>query len=160
LGKGSCFEFRLPANEASAAVEVEVRSDVAPRARLEQSAGLAGLRILVAEDSADNVMLLRAFLKTEGVLLEVARNGAEAVEIAKAKDIDLVLMDVQMPVLDGLEATRRLRSGGFKKPIIALTANALKEQINESLVAGCDAHLSKPVSRGALLSALRAYRST
>lgn len=160
LGKGSCFEFQFPVNGTMAPLGPKDQSSPASTLLVgPPAASLEGLRVLLAEDSSDNVMLLRIYLGKEGVCLAVAHNGAEAVQMAEAEDFDLILMDIQMPVLDGLEATRQLRSHGFNKPIIALTAHALKEETEKSLAAGCDAHLAKPVSRHDLTMVLRAVKA-
>ena len=89
----------------------------------------------------------------------MAENGAEAIEALRIDHFNVVLMDLRMPVMDGLEATRRIRAGEAGRasigiPIIALTADAMGDQIRESLDAGMDAHLSKPISRSALVEAL------
>ncbi|GAB6043161.1 response regulator [Endothiovibrio diazotrophicus] len=114
------------------------------------------LRILLAEDDADNQVLIGAFLKPEGHRLVVVGDGREAVARFERETFDLVLMDVQMPHLDGYQATARIRrleqaAGRRRTPILALTAHALEEDRRRSLEAGCDGHLSKPVSRIRLL---------
>jgi CheY-like chemotaxis protein len=114
-----------------------------------------GIRILLAEDSADNEALMRAYLKRTGVQLEVARNGLQAVEMALEGDFDLILMDIQMPLMDGVQATRVLREKEYQKPIVALSAHALSEEINRSLEAGCQAYLTKPVTRAGLIEEIR-----
>ena len=128
------------------------------------SAGLAqalepGLRILVAEDNPENVILLRAYLDNRSLSLHFASNGAEAVEKRKKTNYDLVLMDVQMPMMDGYTATRAIRAweqsqGKAPVPIVALTAHALSGAAEESKQAGCDGHLSKPVERNDLVAAI------
>jgi CheY-like chemotaxis protein len=121
---------------------------------------LHGLRILMADDSADNRMLVRAFLsKTESELSE-ALDGREAVKRFTTENYDLVLMDIRMPVMDGLEATRAIRrweidTGAPRTPIIALTASALPDAVRECLDAGCDNHVGKPVKRATLIDAIR-----
>jgi len=120
------------------------------------------LRILLVDDNADNRLLVKAFLKKLPYELIEAENGEEAVESFKQSDFDLVLMDVQMPVMDGRSATRCIRewesvTGKPPTPVIALTAHAIKEEIDECLQAGCDAHLSKPVKKAALLEYIQKY---
>jgi len=122
----------------------------------------APLHILLADDSEDNVLLVRTYLKGSGYTLATAGNGQEAVERFVSGGFDLVLMDMQMPVLDGYEATRRIRQwersqGAAPKPILALTAYALEEEQEKSVRAGCTAHLSKPVRQAALLAAIRQH---
>jgi signal transduction histidine kinase len=120
------------------------------------------LRILLAEDSPDNRTLILAYLKQTPHSVEVAENGSIAVEKWKAERFDLVLMDVQMPVMDGYAATRAIREtertrGCPPVPIIALTAHARHEDVENSRAAGCTAHLTKPIKKPTLLSALAEY---
>jgi signal transduction histidine kinase/CheY-like chemotaxis protein len=122
----------------------------------------SGLSILMADDSEDNAMLIRAYLKQSPHRLDVAENGAAAVELFKRGNYDLVLMDVQMPIMDGYTATRLIRQWEREQdyppaPIIALTANALKEDEQRSLDAGCNGHLTKPIRKGMFLAALQHY---
>ncbi len=126
------------------------------------SADQSGLSILVADDSQDNVMLIRAYLKKTPHLLEIAENGAIAVERFKTGHFDLVFMDVQMPVMDGYTATRAIREWEREYdyppvPIIALTANALREDEQRSLNAGCTGHLTKPIRKGMFLAVVQQY---
>jgi len=122
------------------------------------------LRILVAEDSEDNVVLIRSFLKDSGCQLEIAANGEEAVSRFIEGGYDLVLMDMQMPVLDGYAATQQIRAwerehGSSPVPVLALTAYALPEEEERSIRAGCSAHLSKPIRQQTLLAAIRKHAS-
>ena len=118
-----------------------------------------GTRILLAEDNPENVILLRAYLDNRSLSLHFASNGAEALRKRKATNYNLVLMDVQMPVMDGYTATREIRAweqahGCKRVPIVALTAHALNGASAESLKAGCDGHLTKPVERSELVAAI------
>jgi CheY-like chemotaxis protein len=120
------------------------------------------LRILAAEDSPDNRLLVQLYLQGTSHSITFVEHGGEAVEQAAAADFDLVLMDLQMPVMDGLTATRKIRAmererGGRAVPILALSANARPQDIESSLAAGCNAHLSKPISKQRLLTALDQY---
>jgi len=117
------------------------------------------LRILLAEDARDNRILIRAYLKNSRARIDEAENGLIAVKKARAQTYDLVLMDIQMPVMDGLEAIRiirqRERQDGIQRvPIIALTASALEADVRRSLDAGADLHISKPVKKATLLAAI------
>lgn len=112
---------------------------------------LQGLRILVVEDTEDSFFLVKRHLDSRGAAVERASNGKEGIEKAFSGNPDIVLMDIQMPVLDGYEATMELRRGGFAKPIIALTAHAMKKEREKSLEAGCDAHLTKPLNPSELV---------
>lgn len=113
---------------------------------------LEGLSILVVDDAADNRTLISRFLLGAGAKVECAENGREGVDKASAAHYDLILMDIQMPVLDGYAATKELRNNGYERPIIALTAHALKEERERSLSAGCDDHLTKPIDRRTLIT--------
>ena len=138
-----------------------VPAEPAPKAALDAAPG-PPRRILLADDSADNVFLIQAFLKGSEYSVEVASDGAEAVAKVQAGGYDLVLMDIQMPVLDGHAATRAIRSWESENrrrplPVLALTAHALQSEVDKSLEAGCNAHLSKPIQRAALLAALSRF---
>lgn len=118
--------------------------------------------ILLVEDNTDNRLLIKAYLKGEPVDIDEAEHGAEAVAKFSDHRYDLILMDIQMPILDGHEATRAIRameqaSGRPPVPIIALTAHAIKEDMEKSLAAGCSAHLTKPIKKQTLLTALATY---
>jgi signal transduction histidine kinase/DNA-binding response OmpR family regulator len=121
------------------------------------------INILVAEDSPDNRFLLESYPRNGPYIITVAEDGAQAVEKFATGDFDIVLMDMQMPVMDGLAATRAIRA--FEQlhdlaptPIVALTANAMSQHANESYSAGCNAHVAKPISKRKLVETLHAYR--
>jgi PAS domain S-box-containing protein len=121
--------------------------------------GAEALRILLAEDSQDNVLLIQSYLKASGCRADVAGNGEIAFQTFIAGTYDVVLMDVQMPVMDGYSATRKIRqweaeTGVKPVPILALTAHALPEEVRKSLAAGCTAHLTKPIRKATLLGAI------
>jgi PAS domain S-box-containing protein len=106
---------------------------------------LQDMNVLLVEDVVDNQALMVHFLNFAGAHVDVANNGSEGVEKALSGNYDAVLMDIQMPVLDGYQATQQLREQGYETPIIALTAHAMAEERERSLQAGCNDHLSKPV---------------
>src|SRR5215467_512866 len=121
------------------------------------------LRILLVEDSPDNQVLIRSYLKSTSHSLDIADNGAIAFDKFKTGNYDLILMDMQMPVMNGYDATKVIRAWEREHnlpriQIIALTALALKEENTKILEAGCDAHMTKPIKRGTLLDVLQAYR--
>ncbi|MEQ8937683.1 MAG: response regulator, partial [Gammaproteobacteria bacterium] len=118
------------------------------------------LHILLVEDNPDNRMLIRAYLKKTDHILDEAENGEIALDRFMSKKYDMVFMDIQMPVMDGHEATKRIRAweqknNKEKTPIIALTAHAIKEEIDKCIASGCDSHLGKPVKKATLLEAIQ-----
>jgi CheY-like chemotaxis protein len=102
--------------------------------------------VLLAEDGRDNQTLICAFLRSLGLTYEVVGDGAAAVQAALAGDFDLVLMDIQMPVMDGVCATEVLRGAGYARPIVALTANIMAEDLQRYAEAGIDSTVGKPVN--------------
>lgn len=117
--------------------------------------------ILVAEDQPDNFTLVQAYISKHYDIIH-AENGAEAIEVIKheADRIDAILMDIKMPLIDGIEATSEIRKLDFKKPIIALTAYAYPEEKIIALNAGCDYYLTKPISQDTLLETLEMILTT
>ena len=111
-------------------------------------------RILCVEDNPQNLRLIRKILMYEGYAVLEAENGLIGVQIALDERPDLVLMDVNLPDIDGLEATRRIKSEANHIPIVALTANAMFGDEERCLAAGCDGYISKPVSKSLLLDKL------
>ena len=121
---------------------------------------MLAVRILLVEDSADNRLLIQAFLKQMPCLLDIAENGQIAVEKYISQNYDLLLMDMEMPVMDGYTATANIRAWEKehekkRTPIIALTAHAMAEHKKKSLAAGCSAYLSKPVKKTILLEMIQ-----
>jgi two-component system cell cycle response regulator DivK len=121
--------------------------------------GDVGKRILIVEDQEDNRRILRDLLTAAGYELLEASAGDEGVEVAERESPDLILMDIQLPGLDGYEATRRIRanSGLAKTPIIAVTSYALSGDDVKARAAGCDDYVTKPFSPRALLAKVREY---
>lgn len=115
---------------------------------------LSGLKVLVVEDSPDNQILIQMYLEKEGAEVTMVSDGAQGVKSALTEKFDVVLMDIQMPVLDGHEATKILRTAKFMKPIIALTAHAFKEEQEKCFASGFTGFLTKPIKRSALIDAL------
>jgi CheY-like chemotaxis protein len=154
---GTRFIVRLPAPRVDPATQddhdAESLADEDPSARLE------GLQVLLAEDHPVNQRVMTLLLEPLGVDVTVAANGAEALELFQTGVFDLILMDMQMPVMDGLTATRAIRDlecAGARPatPIIMLSANALKEHQEQARAAGCDLHVAKPVTAERLIAAL------
>lgn len=119
---------------------------------------LKAMRILLVEDVVDNQALMVHFLGMAGASVDVANNGQEGLAKALSGEFDAILMDIQMPMMDGYEATRQLRARNYKTPIIALTAHALNEERDKSIEAGCDDHLPKPVEFNTLIEHLLKFR--
>ncbi|HVX11128.1 MAG TPA: response regulator [Pirellulales bacterium] len=144
--EGSTFTLIIDAERPDTA-----DCETAPSSRGETNApavstsALEGRRVLVVEDNPFNRKLIRLTLTRTGAVVEVAENGQEGVDRIVAADYDLVLMDMQMPVLDGYQATTRIREAGYDGPIIALTAHALPSEREKCLAAGCDAFVGKPI---------------
>lgn len=147
-GRGSCFHFRLAFTPAQ---------PPAPEAALPEPAHCPPLSVLVAEDNLVNQQVALAFLEKAGHRVTLAADGAEAVEQARSGAFDLILMDMQMPKVDGLEATRRIRAlpgSCGTVPIIALTANAMQADNQRCRAAGMNGYIAKPVERRVLLSTI------
>jgi signal transduction histidine kinase/CheY-like chemotaxis protein len=157
LGKGATFHLTIatrPLGEVRPSRHATVVARQAATAEV-NSAGL-NCRVLLAEDGPDNQRLISFLLRKAGAEVTVVEDGQKAVERAipdgqVSGEFDLILLDMQMPVMDGYEAARRLRALGYRGPILALTAHAMKEDRQKCLDAGCDDYLAKPIDRGALL---------
>ncbi|MBS1969988.1 MAG: response regulator [Bdellovibrionales bacterium] len=152
-GRGSEFEVSI-VFDADTTAEAPAKNRQTPT---ESSTNLHGKRILVVEDSTDNQLLAQQYLLKEGAEVVIANNGLEALQAMTVNTFDLVLMDMQMPVMDGYTATLELRDKGFKTPIIALTAHAMKEDLKRCLHSGCNDFLCKPFRRGDLLNMIAQY---
>lgn len=147
-------------------VEAEVNRIRSGTGEMTGESVLAGMHFLCAEDNELNAEILTASLEIAGASCTVCEDGAELVETfasVKPGDFDAILMDIQMPNMDGYEATRRIRAGenplGKTIPIIAMTANAFVEDVNNSLAAGMNAHLSKPIDMAVLESTMRRMKN-
>ena len=164
-GKGTRFEVVLEFpidTEAETAQKAQALPEEA-----EAASPLSGMKFLCAEDNAINAEILQMLLETKGASCTICSNGQEIVDAfasVRPGDYDMILMDIQMPVMDGLEATRRIRSSenplGRTIPILAMTANAFLEDMQKSKEAGMDEHLSKPVDISALEQVVKRFRVT
>ncbi len=157
VGLGSTFTVRLPLERALAETRPAAGAPSAP------FAPLAGLRVLAAEDNQMNQLVLRTLLEPFGVVPHVVANGEEAVIAWETGGWAVILMDVQMPVMDGPMATRRIREqeaelGLPRTPIIALTANAMSHHAEEYLAAGMDEMVAKPLNIAELIQAIERVR--
>ncbi len=126
---------------------------------MREKGSATGHRILVAEDNEVNLALILDMLSIQGHEVTVARNGQEAIDLAQSHRPELILMDIKMPVMDGLEATRRLRAipEFAQTPIIALTASTGSEAEDLQVTAGCTEHLAKPIQTKELFEVLDRY---
>ena len=122
-----------------------------------EKVAINGKHILIVEDSADNQLLFSRILLKSGAQVKIAPNGQIGVEIALRENFDIILMDMQMPVLDGYSAIKQLREKSYIKPIIGLTAHAMKDDIKKCLAAGANEVLTKPIDRNKLLETLSHY---
>lgn len=154
--RGCTFEFAFVAKEPTPKQE-KARTKSSKEAEALCGTQLAGTRILLAEDAYDNQLLVSTILSESGANVEVANNGVEAVSKALEENFDVILMDLQMPKMDGYEATKVLRESGYRGPIVALTAHAMKEDRERTEVVGCNCHLTKPLNVEELLKTIRYY---
>lgn len=153
-GGGTLFWFEIPLR----ATDMPDAATMAPGSTLAAPADVTPLRILVVDDVAANRQIAQAMLRSAGHAVETAEDGASALLALSNGSFDAVLMDLQMPGLDGFEVTRRIRAlppPSCAVPVIALTASALPDQIEATRRAGMDAHLAKPIDRQALLQILK-----
>ena len=128
----------------------------------EEAPEIGELRLLLVDDNDENRTVVKAFSKKQGWKIEEAKNGKEAIRLFEHRDFDLILMDMQMPVLDGYSATKEIRkmereSGATSIPILALTAYALAEERERSFEAGCSGHLTKPIAKKDLIEAVTVH---
>ncbi|MBL8751246.1 MAG: response regulator [Planctomycetes bacterium] len=164
-GRGSCFRLTVAtgpidgvpfAREPGREMPAAALPAVTPTRRLD------GTRVLVVEDGADNQMLLDRVLRRAGCDVEIAADGVQCLERAadEGRPLDLILMDIQMPTMDGITATSMLRQRGCRLPIVALTANAMAADQQACIAAGCDAVLTKPIDRARLFETLARFART
>ena len=154
VGKGSTFRLVIPyvpTNEAA--------DQVIEKPSIQEFDKLSG-HVLIAEDTPELQLLEKNLLETFGLNVSLAENGKQAVELSKSLSLDLILMDMQMPVMDGLEASRFIRAQGDNTPIFALTANVLPKHKNAFMDAGCNEFIAKPIDTTLLYEVLSKYLTT
>ncbi len=142
VGKGSTFALVLP---KQAPVHGRMSKSLSPPSEVPQTASLRGLKLLVVEDGDDNRALLKHRLKAAGATVELAEDGLSGVSQATKDHYDVILMDLQMPGLNGYEATTRLRQKGYAGPIVAISAGAFSGEAEKSRAAGCNEFVPKPL---------------
>jgi CheY-like chemotaxis protein/HPt (histidine-containing phosphotransfer) domain-containing protein len=159
-GKGSCFTLEFmnhttgPFDIVNNLEEVQAQVDITlEQAKIKQLSG----HILLVEDSPDNQQLIAMYIRKTGAYLDIAADGQAGVDMALNNDYDLILMDMQMPVLDGLEAITRLRNNNYTGPIVSLTANAMLTNRENCLVAGANDYLVKPIDLSQFYEVLNRY---
>ena len=166
VGEGSTFIVDLPLARIAHEAIPEPQAPAQP-ASYDETADDEDerpLRVLAAEDNATNQLVLRTVMQTFGAELELVPDGKQAVDAWRRGEFDIILMDIQMPEMDGLTATRQIRdeetaSGRARTPVIAVSANAMTHQVREYLDAGMDGHVAKPIEltklHGAMAAALQ-----
>jgi CheY-like chemotaxis protein len=163
LGKGAIFRVALPLPWLGPTIHLLAPPTLSDTDDT-QPCGLESLRILAAEDNATNQLVLKTVLHALGLEPVIVDNGQLAIDAWSKEAFDLVLMDIQMPVMDGVAATLEIRrieleSGRPRTPIVALSANAMKHHVDEYLSAGMDAHLAKPIQLDKLYATLSAAQA-
>ena len=167
MGAGSCFTIALPLEIAAPILVKKTDEVLVPPMPVyreiaqidDRDKGERCIRVLVAEDNATNRLVLKTLLESLGIVPTFAENGQEALDAWQQSSFDVILMDMQMPVMDGLSAMRRIRAieaqtGAPRLPIVALTAHAMAHQVEEQVAAGADTHSAKPIQLSALILAI------
>jgi CheY-like chemotaxis protein/HPt (histidine-containing phosphotransfer) domain-containing protein len=160
---GSRFTLVLPTGPLQSTAMISDPAEAARSAEVSpnDTAAAASLtlrgRVLLAEDGPENQIIIGAYLRRAGAEVVIANDGREAVEMARRERFDVILMDMQMPHLDGYGAASKLRALGLKVPIVALTAHAMSEDKDKCLNAGCTDYLSKPVDRRELVATIHRH---
>lgn len=162
LGKGSTFIISIDHGQAAEnfsdqPLTKEIKAE--GKRNDSQQPNLNHLKILLVDDSPDNLALIQRILKLAHAQVETANNGKEAIQKALGGSFDVILMDLQMPEMDGYEATKELRNRHYLKPIIALTAHAMKEERKRCLDNGFNEHLTKPIDRQSLIKVLSGFQA-
>jgi len=161
-GLGSKFGFSVSTGKiepSSLVNNIVIQGKQSPQSHLETPATHHNLRgnILMVDDVEDNRKLVELLLSNTDTHVITAVNGKDAIETVRRHKFDLILMDIQMPIMDGIEATQRLRALGYKLPIVALTANAMAQERSACIQAGCDEFMTKPIERKLFYKLLDKY---
>jgi PAS domain S-box-containing protein len=156
VGRGTTFTFAIPVGQPEQTLRLETRDQRIVKSGPDSTTGPLVLnhRVLVVDDGETNRKLIRVILEHLGATILQAENGQQAVDMALAEPFDLILMDMQMPVMDGYTAVQQIRARGLQVPIIALTANAMKGDEEKCRKAGCSGYVSKPITQKQLLAAV------
>jgi CheY-like chemotaxis protein len=157
LGKGSRFMFTIKVLSGSGTNVREDTACIQSENNGQKDGEFKGKRMLLAEDIAINREILIALLENTGIIIETAENGKEALDMMEAGKYDIIFMDVQMPKMDGYESTRLIRRTFPDIPIIAMTANVFKDDIEACIKSGMNDHLGKPLDIEKIFEKLRKY---
>jgi CheY-like chemotaxis protein/HPt (histidine-containing phosphotransfer) domain-containing protein len=160
IGSGSTFTISIePGPLRGVRLTDEIIPIVEPQGDVrKQGKRLIGARVLLVEDGLDNQIIFKEFLRSEGAEVVGAEDGYKALDVCRGgREFDVVLMDIQMPGMDGYQTTRELRAMGIRRPIVALTAHAMKGERERCIEAGCDDFLTKPVNIDRLVSTVAKY---
>jgi len=161
-GQGSTFSLSIATGNLDSVITQETSKAVITSGPVSNVQHALTCRILLAEDGPDNQRLIGFLLRKAGAKVEVAENGQIALDLALAarqagSPFDIILMDMQMPVMDGYEATQNLRRTGYRGPIIALTAHAMTEDRQKCIDAGCDGYMTKPIDPKKLIGEIETW---
>jgi len=160
VGKGSTFSYVIPAGlDVTKQSHLDIHSLHKDPDKKKTGLPEFSGHILVAEDARTNQVLIKSLLKRVGLQVTIVEDGNEVVQKALSKQFEMIFMDIQMPYMNGYDATKALREEGVRIPIIALTANAMKSDDKKCLAAGCDDYISKPIEQKKLLHVLSKYLS-
>jgi len=153
INKGSIFYVSLPHSNTKISPNLNAKDD----SKMEIESNFSDKTILVAEDVTSNFKLIKAYLKQSNVNLIWAKNGKEVIELLDKNIIHLILMDIQMPIMDGIQTTIEIRKKGIKTPIIIQTAYTLNNEIDKSFSAGCNDYITKPIRKDEFLTKISNY---
>ncbi|RLA80049.1 MAG: hypothetical protein DRG78_11755, partial [Epsilonproteobacteria bacterium] len=156
IGSNFIFEIELPKGNID---NIEQNKDISASDKIQDITSLSGSKILLVEDNLINQEIVLGLLEFSGIIIDIASNGKEAIKKLNINEYELIIMDIQMPIMDGYEATKIIRSKNINIPIIAFTANAMKEDIEKTKFIGMNAHLNKPIKVEKLYEVLLKYIS-